>query len=161
MLAFEPKEPGIMDRPPTPVNKPFLTFPLIMRTLLVGTLIMMTAFILFRYELSLGVDLAEAQTVATTVFIVLEAFYLFNCRSLRKSVGEIGWFSNKWVYYGVFAMLVLQLVFIHAPIMNDLFHSAPIGLYSWLRILAAGFGLFIIVYLEKIIRRKLTGTEEF
>lgn len=161
MLAFEPKEPGIMDRPPTPANKPFLTYPLIMRTFLVGTLIMLTAFILFRYELSLGVDLAEAQTVATTVFIVLEAFYLFNCRSLRRSVSEIGWFSNKWVYYGAFAMLVLQLVFIHTPLMNDLFHSAPIGLNSWLRILAAGIGLFTIVYLEKTIRRKLTGTEEF
>jgi cation-transporting P-type ATPase F len=54
MLAFEPKEPGIMDRPPTPANKPFLTYPLIMRTFLVGTIIMLTAFLLFRYELSLG-----------------------------------------------------------------------------------------------------------
>ncbi len=161
MLAFEPKEPGIMDRPPIPSGKPILTFSLIMRTFLVGTLIMLTAFILFRHELSLGAGLAEAQTVATTVFIVLESFYLFNCRSLRRPVSEIGWFSNKWVYYGVFAMLALQLAFIHAPFMNVLFHSAPIGLHSWLRILAAGTGLFSIVYLEKTIRRKLTGTEEF
>lgn len=161
MLTFEPKEPGIMDRPPIPSGKPILTLPLIMRTLLVGTLIMLTSFLLFRYESSMGASLAEAQTVATTVFIVLEGFYLINCRSLRRSVREIGWFSNKWVYYGVLAMLALQLVFIHAPFMNALFHSAPIGLNSWLRILAAGLGLFTIVYLEKTIRRKLTGTEEF
>ncbi|MDZ7846458.1 MAG: HAD-IC family P-type ATPase [Owenweeksia sp.] len=44
MLTFEPQEPGIMNRPPAPSNKPILTFPLIMRTLLVGTLIML-AFI--------------------------------------------------------------------------------------------------------------------
>jgi cation-transporting ATPase F len=161
MLAFEPKEPGIMDRPPTPANKPFLTFPLIMRTFLVGILITMTAFILFRYELSLGVSLAEAQTVSTTVFIVLEAFYLFNCRSLRRSVQEIGWFSNPWVYYGTFTMIALQLMFIQVPFMNTLFHSAPVGLNSWIRILAAGLLLFVIVYLEKTIRRKLTGSEEF
>jgi Ca2+-transporting ATPase len=161
MLTFEPKEPGIMNRPPVPSNKPILTFPLIMRTLLVGTLIMLTAFGLFKYELSRGATLAEAQTVATTVFIVLEAFYLFNCRSLQSSIWEIGWFSNKWVYYGVFTMLVLQLAFIHIPFMNALFHSAPIGLDSWLRILAAGLGLFVIVFIEKSIRRKLTGTEGF
>jgi magnesium-transporting ATPase (P-type) len=161
MLTFEPKEPGIMDRPPTPSTKPILTFPLIMRTLLVGSLITLTAFFLFRYELANGVTLAEAQSVATTVFIVLESFYLFNCRSLRRSVREIGWFSNKWIYLGVFAMLVLHLLFIHAPIMNTLFQSAPIGLYSWARILAAGFGLFVIVYIEKWIRRKLIGSEEF
>jgi Ca2+-transporting ATPase len=161
MLTFEPKEPGIMNRPPIPSNKPILTFPLIMRTLLVGTLIMLTAFGLFKYELFQGATLAEAQTVATTVFIVLEGFYLFNCRSLQSSIWEIGWFSNKWVYYGVFTMLVLQLAFIHIPFMNTLFHSAPIGLNSWLRILAAGLGLFLIVFMEKTIRRKLTGTEGF
>lgn len=161
MLAFEPKEPGIMDRPPVPADKPILTLPLIMRTLLVGTLIMLTSFILFRYELAMGATLEEAQTVATTVFIVLEGFYLFNCRSLRNSVRDIGWFSNKWVYYGAFGMGLLQLLFIHAPFMNAVFHSAPIDAYSWMRILAAGLGLFVIVYFEKMIRRKLTGAEEF
>lgn len=161
MLAFEPKEPGIMSRPPLPASKPILTFPLIMRTLLVGTLLMISSFLLFRYELSIGASLEQAQTVATTVFIVLEAFYLFNCRSLHRSTKEIGWFSNKWVYYGVFAMLAIQLVFIHSPLMNKLFHSAPISLHSWLRILASGLALFVIVYLEKTIRRKLTGSAEF
>ncbi|MFD0931125.1 cation-transporting P-type ATPase [Psychroflexus salinarum] len=160
-LTFEPKEPGIMDRPPIPSGKPILTFPLIMRTLLVGTLIMVTSFLLFQYELSQGAQLAEAQTVATTVFIVLESFYLFNCRSLRKSIREIGWFSNKWVYFGVAAMLTLQLLFIHLPFMNALFDSSPIAFDSWLRILAAGFCLFIIVYIEKTIKRKLTGTGEY
>ncbi|MDN3686353.1 cation-transporting P-type ATPase [Cyclobacterium jeungdonense] len=161
MLTFEPKELGIMDRPPIPSDKPILTFPLIMRTLLVGTLIMLSAFILFRYELSKGASLEESQTVATTVFIVLEGFYLFNCRSLRSSVRQIGWFSNKWVYYGAFAMFALQLVFIHAPVMNALFHSVPIDLNSWIRILIAGIGLFVIVSLEKTIRRKFTVSEEF
>jgi cation-transporting P-type ATPase F len=161
MLSFEPKEPGIMDRPPIPSNKPILSFPLIMRTLLVGSLIMLAAFSLFQYELAQGAGLAEAQTVATTVFIVLEGFYLFNCRSLRRSIKEIGWFSNKKVYYGVFTMLALHILFIYVPFMNDLFHSAPIGLKSWLRIIIAGIILFNIVYIEKTIRRKLTGTEEY
>lgn len=161
MLSFEPKEPGIMDSPPIPSNKPILTFPLIMRTLLVGSLIMLTAFSLFRYELAQGAGLAEAQTVATTVFIVLEGFYLFNCRSLRRSVIEIGWFSNKWVYYGIFSMMALHLLFIYNPFMNDLFHSAPVKINSWMRILIAGIMLFIIVYLEKTIRRKISGSEEY
>lgn len=161
MLTFEPKEPGIMERPPIPSSKPLLTFPLVMRTLLVGSLIMLASFLLFRYELVMGATLEQAQTVTTTVFIVMEAFYLFNCRSLRRSVREIGWFSNKWIYIGVTSMIVLQLVFIHAPFMNALFYSAPIDLDSWLRILMAGAGLFIIVTLEKRIRRKLTGSKEF
>jgi cation-transporting P-type ATPase F len=161
MLAFEPKEPGIMDRPPIPADKPILTFPLVMRTLLVGILITVASFVLFRYELALGATLQEAQTVATTVFIVMEGFYLFNCRSLRKSVREIGWFSNKWVYYGISIMLVLQLIFIHSPFMNRFFHSAPIGIFSWIRVFIAGIGLFTIVYIEKTLRQRLVGNQEF
>lgn len=161
MLSFEPKEPGIMTRPPQPANKPILTFPLIMRTLLVGSIIMLSAFYLFQFELAQGASLAKAQTVVTTAFIVLESFYLFNCRSLRRSVTEIGWFSNKWVYVGVLAMLALQLLFIQTPLMHNLFSSAPIGWDSWMRIIAAGFILFIIVYVEKIIRIKLLGQEEY
>jgi len=125
MLTFEPKEPGIMDRPPIPSEKPILSFPLVMRTLLVGSLIMLAAFILFQFELSRGASLKQAQTVATTVFVVMEASYLFNCRSLRKSLKEIGYFSNKWVYIGTLGMLILQLVFIHSPWMNTLFQSNP------------------------------------
>ncbi|MGM0943777.1 MAG: cation-transporting P-type ATPase [Bacteroidota bacterium] len=161
MLTFEPKEPGIMNRPPIPVNKPLLTFPLIMRTLLVGSLIMVAAFLMFRYELSIGASIQEAQTVATTVFVVLEIFYLFNCRSFRRSIREIGFFSNKWIYVGTTLMILLQLLFIHAPFMNKLFHSAPIGIDSWIRIMAAGIGLFTIVYIEKGIRKRVAGTDDF
>lgn len=161
MLTFEPKEPGIMNRPPAPAKKPILTYPLIMRTLLVGSLIMLAAFILFNYELSQGATLPEAQTVAATVFVVLEAFYLFNCRSLRRSIKEIGWFSNKWIYYGTGVMILLQLLFIHAPFMNTLFHSAPISFISWLRVLAAGLALFLIVFIEKAVRNKVSGSEKY
>ncbi|MBC5991884.1 cation-transporting P-type ATPase [Pontibacter cellulosilyticus] len=155
MLAFEPKEPGIMDRPPRPANEPILTYPLIMRTLLVGTLLLIAAFGLYLYERRvLGSTVSEGQTVATTVFVVLEAVYLLNCRSLVRPVREIGWFSNMWIYYGIAAMLFFQLLFIYTPFMNKLFHSSPIDLMSWMRILGAGAVLFAIVSLEKAIRYK-------
>jgi cation-transporting P-type ATPase F len=82
MLAFEPKEPGIMDRPPRPSKQPILTTDLIMRTLLVGTLLMIAAFGLYIYEVDyLNHSVSYGQTVATSVFIFMEAAYLFNCRS--------------------------------------------------------------------------------
>jgi cation-transporting P-type ATPase F len=159
MLAFEPKEPGIMSRPPTPANKPILTFPLIMRTLFVGTLLMVTAFGLFMYELRIGKSLAEAQTVAATVFVVLEAVYLFNCRSLRRSLFEIGWFTNPWIFFGIIVMTGLQLLFVYTTLMNDLFHTHPISVSAWMRIIGAGMVLFVLVTLETSIRRRLHKEE--
>ncbi|WP_299761698.1 cation-transporting P-type ATPase [uncultured Pontibacter sp.] len=156
-LAFEPKEPGIMDRPPRPSNEPVLTFELIMRTLLVGTLLLIASFGLYLYEVDQGATTAQAQTVATTVFVILEAFYLLSCRSLVRPMQEIGLFSNMWVYYGIAAMLCLQALFIYTPFMNTLFSSSPLDAMQLLRIFGAGVLLLTIVSIEKYMRFKTSN----
>ncbi|EJF08587.1 HAD-IC family P-type ATPase [Pontibacter sp. BAB1700] len=160
-LAFEPKEPGIMDRPPRPTNEPILTKDLVMRTLLVGTLLLIAAFGLYLYERRiLGTDVAEARTVSTTVFVVLESFYLLSCRSLVRPMRQIGFFSNMWVYYGIAAMFFFQALFIYLPIMNTLFGSAPLDAMQLLRIFGAGVVLLIIVTIEKTIRFSINKRKE-
>ncbi|MCX2740930.1 cation-transporting P-type ATPase [Pontibacter anaerobius] len=154
-LAFEPKEPGIMDRPPRPSDEPILTYDLIMRTLLVGTILLITSFGLYLYEVEQGATTAEAQTVATTVFVVLEAFYLLSCRSLVRPMQEIGFFTNLWVYYGIAAMFFFQALFVYTPFMNTLFSSSPLDAMQVLRIFGAGVLLLIIVSIEKYIRFKV------
>ncbi|WP_194976712.1 cation-transporting P-type ATPase [Aquiflexum lacus] len=153
MLAFEPKEPGIMDRPPRPSKQPILTTDLIMRTLLVGTLMMISAFGLYIYEVEfLGQSLSYGQTVATSVFIFMEAAYLFNCRSMVRPLSEIGFFTNKWIFIGIGAMIFFQLLYIYTSVMNTLFNSSPLQMDSWWRIIGVSVALFIIVTIEKRIR---------
>ncbi|SIT83888.1 cation-transporting P-type ATPase [Pontibacter indicus] len=154
-LVFEPKEPGIMDRPPRASNQPLLTPKLIMRTLLVGVLMLIAAYGLFLYELNQSATLVEAQTVVTTVFVVVESYYLLNCRSLVRPVGQIGWFSNMWVYYGIGIMFLAQALFIYTPFMNMLFGSSPLDAMQVLRIFGAGAVVFTIVSVEKQIRFRL------
>ncbi len=152
MLAFEPKEPGIMLRPPRDPEIPILTSELIIRIFLVGILLLVGAFGLFRWELGQGATLDQARTVAVNVFVIMELFYLFNCRSLKKSVLTLGLFSNIWVFAGAGAMLILQLLYTYLPLMNRLFQSAAIGVDSWIRIVSAGFISYLIVEVEKKIR---------
>jgi Ca2+-transporting ATPase len=156
MLAFEPKEPDIMLRPPRDPKTPILTGQLISRILLVGGLLLLVCFGLFRWELATGATLAEARTVAVNVFVVVELFYLFNCRSLTKSVFQLAFFGNMWVFGGAAAMLLLQILYTYLPIMNTLFQSAPISMEAWLRIVLAGVIAYQIVEVEKWVqgRRK-------
>jgi len=153
MLAFEPKEPGIMQRPPRNPDTPILTRVLLTRIILVGTLLLIGAFGLFQWELRTGSSLEQARTVAVNAFIVMELFYLFNCRSLSKSIFQLGVFTNKWVFGGVIAMLILQIVYTYLPIMNRLFHSTSIGRDSWVRIVLAGICTYVIVEAEKTLRK--------
>ncbi len=152
MLAFEPKEPGIMQRPPRNPDTPILTKELIIRIFLVGTLLLIGAFGLFEWELATGASIEQARTVAVNAFVIMEFFYLFNCRSLSKSVFELGIFTNMWVLGGAGAMLLLQIVYTYLPLMNRLFHSAAIGADSWTRIVLAGLISSLIVEAEKKIR---------
>ena len=64
MLAFEPKEAGIMTRPPRDPHQPLLTGALVVRILLVSALLVGGSWWLFEWEHASGASLAEARTAA-------------------------------------------------------------------------------------------------
>ena len=151
-LAFEPREPGIMCRPPRSPGSAILSGELVFRTILVGLLLLVGSFGLFEWALYQGASKAEARTIAVNVFAVGQSFYLLNCRSLRLSMLRIGVFSNPWIWLGIAAMTLASLAFTYLPIMNKLFHTAPISLTDWLHILAVGLVIYLVVTFEKGIR---------
>lgn len=154
MLAFEPKEPGIMNRPPRDPRSPILSGVLVFRICLVGILLLAGAFGLFEWELSNGASNEVARTVAVNVFVMGELFYLFNCRSLTRSMFALGVFSNRWLLAGAGTMTILQILFTYLPAMNRMFHSTPIGVVSWALIVAVGVVIYGVVGVEKWLRRR-------
>jgi cation-transporting ATPase F len=153
MLAFEPKEAGIMTRPPRDPDQPLLTGTLMTRILLVSALLVAGSWWLFQWEQANGASLAEARTAAVNLFVVVEAFYLFSCRSLTQSAWRIGFFSNRWIILGVTVQAVGQLALTYLAAMNSIFHTAPIGWDAWLRILAIALAASLVVAVEKRLRR--------
>jgi Ca2+-transporting ATPase len=155
MLVFEPKEPDIMRRSPRSPREPILTQVLVWRIVIVGFILLLGSFGLFKYELLYAGSSPEvARTVAVNVFVMGELFYLFNCRSLTKSVFEVGFFSNPWIFGGAGIMVILQLLFTYAPAMNTAFHSRPIGPDAWVRIVIVGALVMLVVGVEKGIMRR-------
>ncbi|MBN8514023.1 cation-transporting P-type ATPase [Accumulibacter sp.] len=152
MLAFEPIEENVMQRRPRRPGTPILDAKLVWRIVLVSLLLLAGSFGLFLRELSLGNPLAEARTVALNVFVVVEAMYLFNCRSLTRSALHVGLFSNPAVWYGVLTMAGLQALLTYLPLLNRLFATAPIGLRQWLEIVAVGLFAYLVVGVEKRLR---------
>jgi Ca2+-transporting ATPase len=108
---------------------------------------------LFEWELALGASVEEARTVAVNVVVMVEIFYLLNCRSLTESMFRIGAFSNRWLFVSIGGMLLLQLLFTYLPAMNRLFSTAPIPLEAWTRIVAVGLAGYVVVEVEKAFRR--------
>jgi Ca2+-transporting ATPase len=159
MLAFEPKEAGIMDRPPRDPSMPILTTTLITRIVLVSLLLVIGAFGLFKLELLLMNDNeALARTLAVNVFVFGEMFYLFNCRSMTHPVWSLGLFSNPLLWVGVAVMTLLQLLYTYLPVFNTVFQSAPMGFKEWGLVLTSSLVIFVVVEIEKKISRNRMKT---
>ncbi|EPR42157.1 ATPase, P-type (transporting), HAD superfamily, subfamily IC [Desulfovibrio sp. X2] len=152
-LAFEPKEPGIMERRPREADHPILDRELVIRIVLVGGILLLAAFGLYRWELAASHSEAQARTVAVNVFVMVEAFYLFNSRSFTLSPFALGFGGNVWLLGGFALMMALQLLFTYAPFMNVMFGSAPVDLLSWAKAAAVGALSFLVVEFEKRLRR--------
>jgi Ca2+-transporting ATPase len=88
------------------------------------------------------------------VLVFGELFYLFNCRSLNYSMFTLGVFSNRWLLFGVIAMVILQLLFTYSPAMQRVFGTEGLGGTAWLLIMAVGVVIYGIVGVEKWLQRR-------
>jgi cation-transporting ATPase F len=148
-LAWEPKEPGIMERPPRDPRMSLMTRALVFRTLLVSALLVAGAAWVFQYEQGTGASVDASRTAALNVFVVAQTFYLFSCRSLNGPVWRIGWFSNRMLLLGVALQALGQLAITYLPVMNRLFETAPIDGGTWLRILMVALAATLVASVDK------------
>lgn len=165
-LAFEAKEPDVMRRGPRDPREPLLSRFVIARTVYVGALMCAIAVALFLVTLDAADEalggtappdpgvLAEAQTLAVTSVALFQVFYLLTCRTLKEPVRSLGWWSNRNVFVGIAALLILQAGFVYVPFLQDLLHTAPLSAGQWLLAAGAGFVIVPVITVEKLVRRR-------
>jgi calcium-translocating P-type ATPase len=145
MLAFEPKEDNIMQRPPRTPDESIVNKSLMLRIFLVGLLMLAGAYTLFELALARGASYEVATTVAVNAFMAMKIGYLFNCRSLHHSVLTVGLWSNSWIWVGISATIALQAGFTYLPFMNTVFGSAPLPLDAWWSVIATGVAMYVLI----------------
>jgi len=127
-IAFEAQEPDSMRKPPRDPDERLLSRFVVVRTVYVGVLMAAVAITLF---LVIGPPLAQAQTLAVTTVAFFQIFYLLMCRTLTAPVRSIGWTSNRYVFAGIAALLVLQAAVVHLPFLQAVFrtdvHRSAVG----------------------------------
>ena len=112
------KEKGLLYRPPCD-PKERLFNPLFIRR--VGLVSLMSAVAVFAMFLnctrlvgSMGVALAQAQTVAFTTLIMVQLFYFYTARSVSDSILSLNPFSNKWVLVGTAGTIMLHVMIVYS-----------------------------------------------
>jgi cation-transporting P-type ATPase F len=152
MLVFEPPEADIMQRPPRDQKTPIFDLAMFMRTGLVSLIMLAGSYWIFFDTQTGGASIASSRTAVVNVVVAVASAYLINCRSLRRSIFSIGFFTNPRLLLGITLTGLLQLVFTYAPVMNRFLHTAPIEASAWLRIFGVALAALVVVEIEKKIR---------
>jgi magnesium-transporting ATPase (P-type) len=161
VLAFEPTEPGTMERRPRAAGAPLLSPFLLWRIMLVSVLMGAMALGIFFYAQHVGHDIDTARTMVVNMLIVGEIFYLFNVRFLHmRSLTLRGAMGTPVVLAAIVAVVIAQLLFTYAPFMHDIFDSRPLSLTDGLMIVGLGAAMFAVLELEKLAAHRLAWFED-
>ncbi|KAF3301040.1 HAD-IC family P-type ATPase [Carnobacterium sp. PL24RED07] len=156
-LAYEKAEANVMEHPPRDpesglVNKTFLS-----RIIISGVIIGLGAFgVFYLFHNIFGMSLTYAQTATFTYMAIAQLFHILNVRRLSGFGLDKTFFQNKLLLAAMAFSVVLQLLVVYVPFLNNVFGTEPLTLATWGIILAIVLVVTIIVYLVK----KLAGLKD-
>jgi len=129
-LGTEKGDPDIMQQQPRPPREPIINK--FMQLGVVIQTIAITATTLVAYGIGLGhSDPRFAETMAFVTLSMSELVRAFTARSERYPLLKIGIFTNKWMNVAVLVSIVLVLMVVYVPFLNDIFDTLPLGLAEW------------------------------
>jgi magnesium-transporting ATPase (P-type) len=153
-LAFEGGEPGAMRRRPRRPSEGIFDRLMIQQTALSGLAMGLLVFANWYALLGLGWSEFEARDRLLLLFVLLQNFHVFNCRSEHESVLRVPLRRNRVLVIGVLAAQGLHILCMHVPVMQGLLQIAPIGLREWAAPFLMASSILVVMELFKHFRRR-------
>ncbi|MHC1609202.1 MAG: calcium-translocating P-type ATPase, PMCA-type [Candidatus Methanofastidiosia archaeon] len=146
-LAFEDKEPAIMERPPRKPHENIVDRSMAINIGYIG--LIMAIGTLYLYSIA---PEGKGMTIAFTTLVLFQLVNVFNCRSFTESV-----FSRKYNKYLIGAVLIslaLQLMVIYVDPLSGVFRTEVLGAREWVLIIFVSSSLLIIEEARKLLFTK-------
>lgn len=160
-LGQSPASPGIMEEKPHPKNENIFKrfFGFIMVALVFQVAIGIALYFYgLEQDLIAGIETADldqpshARTIIFSQIVLFEIFFAFVCKE-EKSVTIKSLFSNKILIFSVLVSLVLQLVTIYTPFMQNIFKTVPLSAKEWLFVGLAGLTAFLVPPTQNLLKK--------
>ncbi len=152
-LAAEPAERSVMSRPPRRPGEGLLSGGLGWHVLWVGLTMAALALGMQSWFVHAGAEQAYWQTMVFATLCFVQLGHVLAVRSERESLLRLGLASNPILLWTVALTLVLQLAIIYVPVLNGVFHTAPLDAAGLALALGSGLLVLLAVEIEKAIRR--------
>jgi P-type Ca2+ transporter type 2C len=156
-LGVDPAYAGVMGKPPRPREERVITRQMWFGIFFVATV--MGTGTLFVLDASLPRGLIEgsgtmryAQTMAFTTLMLFQLFNVFNARSDERSAFS-GLFRNHWLWLAVGLSLLLHMLVIYVPLLQQAFSTVRLSAGDWLRCAAVASSVLWLREASKAIVR--------
>ncbi|MHB8793627.1 MAG: cation-translocating P-type ATPase [Thermoleophilia bacterium] len=169
-LGVEKAEPDIMKRPPRSnkerlVDKQMLFRAWVFLGLIEAVLVMGGYFwVLYSGGWHWGETLEADNTLylqATTMtwagIVATQVGTAFACRTNRVSVFTVGFWSNRWLLWGVLFEVVLTVLIVYVPPLQKVFATAGLSWHQWAVLVTFAPIMFLSDELRKMFSRRFSA----
>lgn len=132
-LGMEKPDKTVMDYPPR--NPKESLFSGNMGIFLIINGIVIGGLTLFAFKIGEGFypnSINHAQTIAFLVLSLSQLFFSLNMRNLRKSLINIGPFSNKYLNLSILIGIIIQVLIVNVNYLGKVFKVYPLPLRDWI-----------------------------
>ncbi|CCJ33328.1 calcium-translocating P-type ATPase, SERCA-type [Caloramator australicus] len=134
-LSMEKGEKDIMQRMPRKRDESIFSEGLLHKIILRGILIGLCTVASYAISLNYFGNIVISRTIALGTLIMSQLFHVFECRSERQSIFNIGILTNKYLIYAVLSSLFMLIFIIYNPFMQKVFYTQPLNTIQWLIVL--------------------------
>lgn len=135
-LGLDAVESDIMERPPRSPREGVFARRLHLRILLTGIIISACTLGVFMFSLwYYPGDIDRARTLAFTTLVCAQLVYVFQCRSERHSIFEIGIWGNLYLVGAVMISGGMHVAILYYPLLQKMFQTTPLTIDDWLLVL--------------------------
>ncbi len=149
-LGVDPAHTESMLAAPREHNERILSWPRLANLLSYGIIMAIGTLGVLYFGLQTG-DHLHATSLAFTTFVLFQVINVFNARSEKTSVFNRDLFSNKILCLAITLVLLLQIVVIHWPPAQILFHTTALTLTDWLIASSVAISILFFEELRKLI----------
>ncbi len=130
-LGVEPARPGIMRQPPRAAAAAILSWQRMWRIALYGLTMAAGTLAVYAWGLTTPGEVATANTLAFTTFVLFQFFNIFNARAEHGSAFNRQFFSNGKLWLALAAVLGLQVVAVHWAPAQAVFDTVDLTALEW------------------------------
>ncbi len=154
-LAVDPYSRDIMFRKPRPRNQTVFTRTTVNYMVIAGIWTCLASLFVFVWALSAGKDLMEAQSLCFVTLIVIQFLNAFNCRSLERSIFNLGVKQNRWLLAAVGWELTLLLLVVYLPFLQGAFNTFSLSIEDWVVAVSSALSIVVVAEIYKLVHARL------